>query len=92
VLDTFVEYRRIRLADDPHLWASTPFDEPQPLGSTGLYKTLTAAIRPAGAAPDLPRSVTPPGPRRGDHRAPAGVRGALPSARPDVGLGRSWWR
>jgi transposase len=32
LIDPFVEYCRIRLADDPHLWASTLLDELRPLG------------------------------------------------------------
>ncbi|MEJ3750045.1 hypothetical protein WEI85_43125 [Actinomycetes bacterium KLBMP 9797] len=34
LIDPFVEYCRIRLADDPHLWASTPLDGLWPLGPT----------------------------------------------------------
>jgi transposase len=45
LIDPFVEYVRLRLADDPHLWASTLLDELAPLGFGGSYQLLTAAIR-----------------------------------------------
>lgn len=51
VLDPFIEYCRIRLADDPHLWASTLFDELVELGFTGSYPSLTLAIRTLGLRP-----------------------------------------
>jgi hypothetical protein len=51
LIDLFVEYCRIRLADDPHLWASTLLDELQPLGYEGSYQSLTAAIRRLGLRP-----------------------------------------
>jgi transposase len=52
LIDPFVEYCRIRLADDPHLWASTLLDELRPLGFTGSYQSLTASIRRLGLRPD----------------------------------------
>nr|WP_228535574.1 IS21 family transposase [Nocardia sp. BSTN01] len=45
LIDPFIDYCRIRLADDPHLWASTLFDEIVALGFTGSYQSLTTAIR-----------------------------------------------
>jgi transposase len=51
LVDPFVEYCRIRLADDPHLWASTLLDELRPLGFAGSYQTLTAAIARLGLRP-----------------------------------------
>jgi transposase len=51
VIDPFLEYCRLRLADDPHLWASTLFDEVQQLGFAGAYSSLTAAIRKHGLRP-----------------------------------------
>ncbi|MET9632729.1 hypothetical protein ABZX92_35270 [Lentzea sp. NPDC006480] len=45
LIDPFLEYCRVRLADDPHLWASTLFDELAELGFTGSYPSLTSAIR-----------------------------------------------
>lgn len=51
VIDPFVEYCRIRLADDPHLWASTLFDELVELGFTGSYPSLTLSIRNLGLRP-----------------------------------------
>jgi transposase len=47
----FVEYCRIRLADDPHLWASALLDELRELGYRGSYASLTAAIRARGLRP-----------------------------------------
>ncbi|WP_326607851.1 hypothetical protein [Streptomyces sp. NBC_01800] len=41
----FLEYSRQRLADDPHLWASTLFDEVKALGYAGGYSTFTRALR-----------------------------------------------
>ncbi|GCD99108.1 Mu transposase domain-containing protein [Embleya hyalina] len=41
----FLDYARQRLADDPHLWASTLFDELVELGYEGAYPTLTRALR-----------------------------------------------
>lgn len=51
VIEPFVEYCRVRLADDPHLWASTLFDELVELGFTGSYPSLTLAIRALGLRP-----------------------------------------
>jgi transposase len=45
LIEPFVDYCRIRLADDPHLWASTLFDEIVALGFTGSYQSLTTATR-----------------------------------------------
>ncbi|MFI5664082.1 Mu transposase domain-containing protein [Streptomyces sp. NPDC051684] len=41
----FLEYCRQRLADDPHLWASTLFDEVNGLGYQGGYSTFTRSLR-----------------------------------------------
>jgi transposase len=41
----FLDYCRQRLADDPHLWASTLFDEIVQLGYAGAYSTFTRALR-----------------------------------------------
>jgi transposase len=51
VVAPFVEYCRIRLADDPHLWASALLDELRELGYAGSYPSLTAAIRARGLRP-----------------------------------------
>ena len=37
----FAEYARVRLTDDPHLWASTLFDELTALGYAGSYPSFT---------------------------------------------------
>jgi transposase len=51
VMGPFMEYCRIRLADDPHLWASALLDELRELGYQGSYPSLTAAIRAHGLRP-----------------------------------------
>jgi transposase len=51
VMAAYVEYCRIRLADDPHLWASALLDELRGLGYGGSYPSLTAAIRARGLRP-----------------------------------------
>src|SRR4051794_31745116 len=43
-LREFVDYCRQRLADDPHLWLTTLFDEVVALGYTGSYQAFTAAV------------------------------------------------
>lgn len=43
--EPFVDYCRTRLADDPHLWASTLLDELADLGYPGGYSTFTRALR-----------------------------------------------
>ena len=43
--EEFAEYCRIRLADDPHLWGTTLFDEVVALGYPGSYPSFTRGIR-----------------------------------------------
>jgi transposase len=43
--EPFVGYVRQRLADDPHLWASTLCDEVAALGYAGSYPSFTRALR-----------------------------------------------
>lgn len=47
----FVDYCRSRLGEDPHLWASTLFDELLKLGFTGSYPTLTRQLRERSLRP-----------------------------------------
>jgi len=47
----FVDYCRERLAEDPHLWASTLFDELVELGFDQSYPTLTRALRTRSLRP-----------------------------------------
>ncbi|MDQ2838108.1 MAG: IS21 family transposase [Actinomycetota bacterium] len=47
----FAAYCRQRLADDPHLWASTLFDELLELGYGQSYPTMTRQIRVRGLRP-----------------------------------------
>jgi transposase len=43
--EPYVAYCRTRLADDPHVWASTLLDELADLGYPGGYSTFTRALR-----------------------------------------------
>jgi transposase len=43
--EPYVAYCRTRLADDPHVWASTLLDELTDLGYPGGYSTFTRALR-----------------------------------------------
>jgi transposase len=43
--EAYVDYCRIRLGDDPHLWATPLFDEVQALGYRGSYPSFTRALR-----------------------------------------------
>ena len=71
-----------RLVEDPHLWATTLFDELQPLGFDRVVSDVHPQHPGPGAAPGV-RAVPPgEGPAGRDHRAPAG-RGD------PVGLGRA---
>ena len=49
--EVFAPYCAQRLADDPHLWASTLFDEVRDLGYDGSYPTMTRQIRVRGLRP-----------------------------------------
>jgi hypothetical protein len=43
--EEFAEYAKIRLTDDPHLWATTLFDEVVTLGYAGSYPSFTRGLR-----------------------------------------------
>lgn len=62
--EEFVEYCRLRLAADPHLWATTLFDEGVELGYAGSYQSFTRAIRTRALRPALPGVPGCEGPRR----------------------------
>ncbi|HEX9499151.1 MAG TPA: helix-turn-helix domain-containing protein [Mycobacterium sp.] len=47
----YVEYCRLRLGADPHLWATTLFDEVTALGFTGSYPSFTRAMRERALRP-----------------------------------------
>jgi transposase len=49
--ERFVDYVRARLVEDPHLWATTLFDELAGLGFEQSYQTLTRQIRDRGLRP-----------------------------------------
>lgn len=44
-MEDFLGYCRQRLADDPHLWLTTLFDEAVDLGFAGSYQAFTASVR-----------------------------------------------
>jgi transposase len=47
----FTDYCRARLAEDPHLWATTLFDEVTALGYPGSYPSFTRGLRAGGLRP-----------------------------------------
>jgi transposase len=47
----FESYCRVRFGDDPHLWATTLFDEVRDLGYEGAYQSFTRALRLRGLRP-----------------------------------------
>ena len=47
----YVEYCRLRLAADPHLWATTLFDEVTALDYAGFYPSFTRVIRERALRP-----------------------------------------
>ena len=47
----YADYAAIRLRDDPHLWASTLFDEVAGLGYSGSYPSFTRALRARALRP-----------------------------------------
>lgn len=49
--EPFVDYVRERLREDPHLWATTLFDELVALGFEQRYQSLTRQIRDRGLRP-----------------------------------------
>ena len=49
--EVFAPHCAQRLADDPHLWASTLIDELRDLGYVGSYPTMTRQIRTRGLRP-----------------------------------------
>jgi transposase len=52
--EEFAEYCRLRLAADPHVWATTLFDEVVALGYGGSYPSFTRAIRSRELRPVCP--------------------------------------
>jgi len=49
--EEFAEYAKIRLLDDPHLWATALFDEVVALGYTGSYPSFTRGMRARALRP-----------------------------------------
>jgi transposase len=49
--EEYVEYCRLRLAGDPHVWATTLFDEVVGLGYAGSYPSFTRGLRARSLRP-----------------------------------------
>ncbi len=49
--ERFESYCKVRFGDDPHLWATTLFDEVADLGYDGSYPSFTRALRARGLRP-----------------------------------------
>lgn len=49
--EEFAEYAKIRLSDDPHLWATALFDEVVALGYEGSYPSFTRGLRARALRP-----------------------------------------
>ena len=49
--EEIAEYTKIRLTDDPHLWATTLYDEVAALGYRGSYPSFTRALRTRALRP-----------------------------------------
>lgn len=89
----FVEYCRLRLADDPHLWAVTLHDEVRELGYPGGYSTFTRAVRTLGLRPHCEPCAAATGRDHAIIDHPAGVETQwdwveLPDAPAHWGVGR----
>jgi transposase len=89
----FVEYCRLRLADDPHLWAATLWDEVRELGYPGGYSTFTRAVRRLRLRPHCEPCAAARGRDHAIIDHPPGVETQwdwveLPDAPPDWGVGR----
>src|SRR5260370_588534 len=54
----FGSYCEIRFGDDPHLWATTLFDEVADLGYEGAYQSFTRELRKRGLRPGCERCAT----------------------------------
>ena len=71
--EEFVEYCRLRLAADPHVWATTLFEEVVALGYDGSYPSVVHPGGPLSGAAAAVRGVSGGQVRRpGVDRAPAG--------------------
>jgi transposase len=78
--EPFVGYCRARLAEDPHLWASTLFDELLELGYGRSYPTFNRQLRARGLRPACEPCPPGPGSAGGGDRAPAGRGGVMRSS------------
>jgi len=57
--ESFVGYCRERLGEDPHLWATTLFDELLELGYDRSYPTFTRQLRARGCVRRANRAARP---------------------------------
>ena len=57
--EPFAGYCRERLGEDPHLWATTLFDELLELGYDRSYPTFTRQLRARGCARRASRAARP---------------------------------
>jgi hypothetical protein len=88
-LERFVPYLSARFVDDPHVWASTLFDEVTELGYACAYPSFARQVRLGALRPhcEACSGVTRPGHHR--DRAPRGRRGPMGLVRAAQGpLGR----
>jgi hypothetical protein len=82
------EYCRLRLAADPHVWASTLFDEVVELGYAASYQSFTRALRTRELRPRCPPPTgstwaQPTPPQSSAQPEPTAVpTSAQPSAKP----------
>ena len=67
----FAAYCKARLTEDPHLWATTLFDEVTGLGYDRSYPTFTRAAAGPGPASALRAVPSSEGPGSGGDRASA---------------------
>ena len=78
--EEFASYCRLRLAADPHLWATTLYEEVVALGYAGSYPSFTRGVRTRSLRPACAPCAAGQGP--GGHRAPGWCRNSM-------GLGRA---
>jgi transposase len=58
-MEDFLDYCRQRLADDPHLWSTTLFDEVVELGFAGSYQAFTPRSAGTSCGRDVRRARRP---------------------------------
>lgn len=71
--EAYVEFCRLRLAGDPHLWATTLFEEVVELGYVGSYPSFTRGLRAKSLRPRCGACASARGIDRGLIEHPAGA-------------------